>query len=328
MALQKKILALFVILIGGFFYFYSSSSKHSFPLVAITQIIEHPALDEERMILEKSLEKQGVKDKQSVQFLYENAQGSIATSTQIINRFLSKKPKVIVAISTPSAQSAIEACLRHKIPLVFSSVTDPLGAKLVKSLVKRQEDVTGVSDHLDPLLQIKMILTFFPKLKILGALYNPGEANSVKAIEELNHAAQTLGVALVLSGVSKASEISAAVLNLASKKVDAIYAPADNTVVAAMPSVVKIADSQKIPVFAADDGSVKMGALAALCQSRTLMGKKLAEIVGRILKGEKARNIAVSNDTPPQLYINRKTFKQANLQQLPKDLVKGAHWID
>ncbi len=144
--------------------------------VAITAIVEHPALDAVRDGVIKQLEKDGfVKDK-NIKIKYQSAQGNTGTAAQIARQFIGEKPDVIVAIATPSAQAMVAAT--KDIPVVFSAITDPIAAQLVKSAEPSNTNVTGVSDVLELGPQIDLIKKVVPKVKKIGVVYNPGEANS------------------------------------------------------------------------------------------------------------------------------------------------------
>ncbi|MBW8728557.1 MAG: ABC transporter permease, partial [Inquilinus limosus] len=100
--------------------------------VAVTQIVEHPALDAARDGVKKALEEAGYKDGENLVFQWESAHGNPATAAQIAQKFIVENPNVIVPIATPSAQAVVAAT--QDIPVVFTAVTDPAGAQLVKNL--------------------------------------------------------------------------------------------------------------------------------------------------------------------------------------------------
>src|SRR5512145_1203379 len=108
--------------------------------VTITQIDEHPALDACRKGVEDELKAQGIE----VTWSYESAQGNPGTAAQIARKFVGQAPAAIVAISTPSAQTVVAAT--KDIPVIFTAVTDPVGAKLVADPKKPGGNVTGMSD--------------------------------------------------------------------------------------------------------------------------------------------------------------------------------------
>src|SRR5690606_1212110 len=98
-------------------------------------------------------------------------------------KFAGERPDLIVAIATPSAQAAATAA--RGIPIVFSAVTDPVGAKLVKSMEKPGKNITGVTDMLPVARHLELLKKLVPSLKNVGVIYNPGEANSVTLVNLL-----------------------------------------------------------------------------------------------------------------------------------------------
>ena len=145
--------------------------------VDVSQIVEHPALDAARNGLIDGLKAQGYEQGKNLNLEYRTAQGNPAIASQIARQFVGEGPDVLVGIATPSAQ-ALAATTRN-IPIVFTAVTDPVEAKLVKSLDNPSGNVTGLSD-LSPVAQhVELMQEFNPELKSIGVVYNPGEANSV-----------------------------------------------------------------------------------------------------------------------------------------------------
>ena len=112
--------------------------------VAVTAIVEHPALDAARDGVKAALAEAGYKEGENLKFVYESAQGNPGTAAQIARQFVGDAPTVIVPISTPSAQAVVSST--RDIPVVFTAVSDPLGAELVKDMEKPGGNVTGLSD--------------------------------------------------------------------------------------------------------------------------------------------------------------------------------------
>lgn len=145
--------------------------------VALTQIVEHPSLDAARRGILDELAAAGFVAEQNLKIDYQNAQGNPATAAQIARKFVGERPDAIIAIATPSAQAV--AAATRELPIVFCSVSDPLGAKLVGNLDKPGGNVTGTSD-LSPIAeQLDLIRELSPDAQKLGVIYNPGETNSV-----------------------------------------------------------------------------------------------------------------------------------------------------
>jgi putative ABC transport system substrate-binding protein len=270
--------------------------------VATTAIVEHPALDAVRDGVKEVLNENGYTD-ENLKFTYESAQGQPAIAAQIARKMVGDKPDIIVAIATPSAQAAVSAS--KEIPVVFSAVTDPVGAKLVPSLTQPGSNVTGLSDMVNVKQHLSLIKEFVPNVKSIGVPYNPGETNSVSIVTALKAAATEMGITIVESAAPKSSDVMIATKQLVGK-VDAIYCPTDNTIISAFESVVKVGIDSQTPVFAADTGSVDRGAVAAVGYDYFDLGRQTGDIVLRILKGEKPAVIDVKMAKGTSLFVNTK----------------------
>ncbi|MBN9025760.1 MAG: ABC transporter substrate-binding protein, partial [Rhizobiales bacterium] len=221
--------------------------------VDVTAIVEHPALDAVRDGVKDALGEAGFKVGENLTFNYESAQGNPGTAAQIARQFIGNGPDVIVPISTPSAQAVVSAT--RDIPIVFSAVTDPVGAQLVKQLQKPGGNVTGLSDLSPVADHVALIKEIIPSVKTIGVLFNPGETNSVTLVELLKKYGAEQGIAVVESPATRSSEVQNAARAL-SGRVDAIYVPTDNTIVSALESAVAVAVESKLPLFTADTESV------------------------------------------------------------------------
>lgn len=282
------------------------NSEDDVPLVAVTQIIEHRALDQEREGFIKSLESAGLRDQDDFRIIVDMAQGNVATSTQIAQKFVSLHPKVIVAFSTPSAQTAVSVSKRAGVPVVFSAVTDAKSSKIVSSYdAPRPENVTGVVDYIPPHAYISFIQKVFPHARRIGVIFNAGEANSIAIIHDLRTAFDSAGLTYVPATVSKASEVTQAAQSLVGK-VDMLFIPNDNTAVSAISSIVRVGEKNKIPIIAADFGSFAEGVMGVMGYDRDALGQAVGRIVVDILQhNKKASDIPVVTDHEILMYVNR-----------------------
>ena len=313
--LRKIILFIAVATITAFFVQFISPKTHqNIPVIAITQIIEHNTLDVVREGIFMGLKERGFEDGKNVRIVYQNAHGQMTTAAQIVQHFANLKPKVLVALSTQSAQLLQPMAQQQNIPLIFSAVTDPVAAKLLKSVTVATPGITGVSDYMDPLPQINMMKAFLPSLKTLGVLYNPSEINSTLFLYgAFKKAAVTEKIELVFSPLNNTSEVVSATRALLGK-VDAIYFPNDNTAMAAVSSIVSVAHKENIPVFANDKASVERGALAALAYNRIQMGKDTAALIVDALKEGAALTKQTKVGGAIQTIINKKTLEALKLK--------------
>ena len=269
--------------------------------IAVTAIVEHPALDATRDGVKEGLAAVGYVDGDNIDFVYQSAQGQPATAVQIARQFVGDGVTVIVPISTPSAQAA--AAATKDIPIVFTAVTDPLGAQLVTSLEKPGGNVTGLSD-LAPLQDhIDLIKEITPDVMNLGVIYNPGEPNSVSLVKVLKELAGPAGLTIVESPATKSADVQQAARALVGKA-DAMYVPTDNTVVSAFEGVVAVAEENQVPLYAGDTDSVKRGAIATVGFNYHDIGLQTAEVIVRVLNGESPGDIPVINATGTDLFVN------------------------
>ncbi|PTM96362.1 ABC transporter substrate-binding protein [Mycoplana dimorpha] len=288
--------------------------------VAVTAIVEHPALDAVRDGVKETLEAAGYKEGENLKFLYESAQGNPATAAQIARQFAGEGPNVIVPISTPSAQAVVSAT--KDIPVVFTAVSDPLGAQLVKDMDKPGGNVTGLSDMSPVADHLALIKEILPEAKTVGYLYNSGEANSVSLLAVLKAEAEKVGLTVVESAATKSAEVQGAARALVGRA-DAMYIPTDNTIVSALEGAVAVAEEAKLPLFTADTDSVSRGAIAALGFNYKDVGKQTGEIVVRILKGENPGDIPVKVAAGTDLVVNKGAAAKMGVT-LPESVVGRA----
>jgi putative ABC transport system substrate-binding protein len=252
--------------------------------IGVTTIVSHPALEADQKGFAAAIAETGL----TVKYDNQNAQGEMANAQTIAQKFVDDRVDLVHSIATPTSQAAVKVI--KTIPIVYSSVTDPVDAGLVKSMGPDGGNVTGVSDAWPIQRQINLYHQMLPAAKKWGTIYNAGDANSVVNIGKTRGAMNTLGLELLEVTVSNSSEVYTAAQSLVGR-VDAIYITSDNTVVSALGSVTKVANRNMIPFFAGDTASVKQGASAALGFNYFQVGYAAGKKAVRILKGEDPGNI-------------------------------------
>ncbi|EJF85203.1 hypothetical protein MCW_01089 [Cardidatus Bartonella washoeensis 085-0475] len=288
--------------------------------VAITQIMLHPAADQVRKGIEDALAENGYKEGENFELTFLSAQGNISTATQIARKFVGDKPDVIVAISTPSAQTVLAAT--KAIPIVFAAISDPIGAKIVSSLTKPGGNVTGTSDRIDIAQSLKLLQEVKPDLKKLGYLYNASEANSVSTLKVLKDVANEVGIEVVPSSAPKPSDVQAATRALIGK-VDIIFIPADNTVLSVLEGAAKVTQEANIPLFTVDSNSMGRGPFMTQGVNFYDIGVDAGKLVVRILKGEKPGDIDVVQAANNDIRIDMKAAQKAGIV-IPQAVIERA----
>jgi putative ABC transport system substrate-binding protein len=276
--------------------------------VGITQFAPHPSLDAATEGFKKALKDKGIK----VSYDEQNAQADMNNTQTIANNFVGDKVDLIFANATPSATAALNAT--KDIPIIFTSVTDPVGAGLVEAFDKPGKNITGTTDnHPEATKKTISFITDEVKAKNVGVIYNSGEQNSVVQVEEVEKIAKEKGAKLVKVSVSTTAEVKQASESLVGR-VDAIYIPTDNTVVTALDSVIAVANSKKIPLFVGELDSMKKGAVAASGFSYFDLGYQSGIMAADILSGKKkASEIPVELPNSLKLVINKKAAEAQGL---------------
>lgn len=281
-------------------------------VVGATQIVEHPSLDRAYEGFQAALKDAGL----NVEFDYQNAQGDQNNVKTIADNFVADNVDLIFANSTPSAEGALNAT--GDIPIVFTSVTDPVSAKLVEAMDKPGPNITGVTDlHPDSIKEtVNFIDKYFQGGKV-GIVYNAGEANSVSQIEAIREAAEGTSLEISERTVSNSSEVHQAAQTLAGD-IDVFYIFTDNTVVSALESVVSVANEQQIPLVVGEPDSLAKGGFATYGIDYYTIGYRAGEMAAEILTGAKTpADINVEYPPEMQLFINKEAAE-----------IQGVEWND
>ena len=301
---------------------FATSSMAASPVISVNQFVEHPALDAVLKGLQDYLAENGV----SAEFKVHNAQANMGTATQIGQQMIGEKSDLLVAIATPSAQATVQALSKApadlKRPVLFTAVTDPVAAGLVEAIDKPSEFVTGVSDLLPVEKHLEMITTYKPDIKKLAILYNAGEANSKAIVASVKELSSKFGFTVVEATAPKTADVYAAAKSLVGR-CDAVFIPTDNTIVAALESVIKVGTQNKMPIFAADVDSVERGAVAAMGFDYYKHGYQTGAMAKKILDGATPESLPVEFQQELQLQINLKAA-EAMGAPAPEQLVKQA----
>ncbi|GAB7388942.1 ABC transporter substrate-binding protein [Bacillaceae bacterium] len=281
--------------------------------IGITQYVEHPSLDEARKGFLDALKENGYVEGENLQVDVQIAQGDPGNNLTIAQKLVADGNDLILAVSTPSAQAVAKQT--KEIPLLFTAVTDPLGAKLVESIEKPGGNVTGTSDtHPDAIRNtVQTIKEFFPEAKAVGLIYNSGEQNSVADVENAKKAIQEAGLQAVEVTVSNSSEVKQAADSLVGRT-DVLYVLKDNTVVSALESVVQVANDHDIPLFVGEADSVARGGFAAYGLSYYDLGYKTGKMAVEILNGKNPGEIPVGFPDNLELVINEKAAEAQGVQ--------------
>lgn len=253
--------------------------------VGVVQYVDHASLNQIVENLEQELDAKG--QELGVTFNYQdyefNGQGDGTTLNQIASELISDDVDLIVAVATPTAQIMQAAAEGKNIPIVFSAVSDPVGAKLVDSLDAPGSNITGTSDALDTEAIMNLILAQNPDTKKVGLLYSKSEDSSAQPVADAKKILEEKGIEAVEKTGTTQDEISTAADALIAEGVDAVFTPTDNTVMTAELAIYEKFAEAGIPHYAGADSFARNGAFCGYGVDYKALGSQTADMVAKIL---------------------------------------------
>lgn len=290
--------------------------------VGVVQIVQHPALDDANKGFLAALNDRGLSDK--IEIDQQNAQGDQSNLRSIANRFVSGKYALIGAISTPAAQAMANATA--DIPIICTAVTNYETARLMNSEAAPDGNVTGTSDRGPTEKEVALIREIQPDAKAIGIIYNSSEINSVIQARHLQEICEPLGITVKELTVNSINDIQQVAESFAGN-VDAIYVPTDNVVASSIPTLMSVANANKIPVYGAEVGHVENSVLASESISYYDIGYQAGEMAADILEGKKTvKDLPVETAEKSKLYINRQEMELLGIT-IPQSVLDRAEMI-
>ena len=277
--------------------------------VGVTQIVEHPSLDAAYDGFKKALEDAGL----DVEYDENNAQNDQSANTSIAQKLVSSEVDLIFANSTPSAQAVASAT--QDVPIIFTSVTDPVGAELVESLEKPGGNLTGTIDlHPEVIPNTLMFLKEELGAQNIGIVYNSGEQNARVQVDTVNELAKDMGLTIFEATISTSAEVKQATESLVGK-VDSFYIIKDNTVVSALESVIEVAVANQLPMMVGELDSVKRGGLAAYGFEYFDLGYQTGQMAVKVLKeGNEPASLPVQTPQSLTFVVNEETAVKMGIE--------------
>jgi len=293
--------------------------------IGVIQLVEHKSLDIIYNSFKDELKELGYVDGENVKITFQNAQGDMSNITSIVQGFEGDKQDVVVGIATPVAQGAMS--LTKTTPVVFSAVTDPIGAGVLTDMNAPDKGMTGTSDavQIDKIMDLALEIT--PNVKKVGFIYNPGEDNSVTNLGLLEKYVKEKNLELETVSISTSADLQTAAASLF-EKVDMIFVSNDNTVAEAMPILTSEAIKAKKPVYVGADSMVMDGGLATVGIDYTDLGKETAKMVDEILKGKPVNEIPVKAFKDDLfIYVNTDTAKALGIE-IPDSIKNDKKFVE
>ena len=292
-----------------------SSPKY---LIGISQYGQHGSLDNCREGFLQGLEEAGLKEGVDFEVDYRNADFDDTMTTQIGDAFSAEDVDLMVGIATNSAVACFNAAEDKDIPVIFTAITDPVGAHLDSG------NITGTSDALPVAGQLELIRALQPDADTVGIIYTTSEPNSVYSVGIYEDLAADYGFTIDAVGVTSQAEVPQAVDQLIADGVDCLSNLTDNNVVGVLTSILEKTDEAGIPVYGSEVEQVKLGCVAGAGLDYVQLGIQTGKMAAKVLTGE-----ATCEDLPYEtienygLYINSDALSALGIT-VPDDIAQSA----
>ena len=291
------------------------------PIIGICQYGQHGSLDNCREGFLQGLQEAGLVEGTDYTIDYQNASFDDNLAIQIAQAFSAEDAALMVGIATPAATACYAAAEDKDIPVVFTAITDPVGAKLDAG------NITGTSDVLPVEGQLELIRALQPEAKTIGIVYTTSESNSVYSVNVYQEKAADYGFTIEAVGVTAQSEVTQAVDSLIAKGVDCFSNLTDNNVVGVLGSILEKTNEAGIPVYGSEIEQMKLGCVAGAGLDYVQLGIQTGQMAAKILKGE-----ATCQDLPYEiienysLYTNSEAIAKLGLT-LPDEIAQQAEEV-
>lgn len=282
--------------------------------IGISQFVEHPSLDAATKGFKAALEENDV----NVTYDFQNAQADMNNTQTIAQNLVSNNVDLIFGNATQSTQAAVQQVNKSgkEIPVVFTSVSDPVGPDIVQSMDEPGGVATGTTDlHPEAIPNtITFIAEQMDDVENVGFVYNAGEENSVAQIKKAEEAMEGTGLKAVKKSVSTSAEVKQASEAIVGQA-DVFYIITDNTVVSALESVIAVAEENDMPMFVGELDSVKRGGFAAYGFEYYDIGYTAGEKAAEILtEGKAPSEIPVQYPQNLKLLINKQAAENMGIE--------------
>ena len=291
--------------------------------VGLIQLVDNGAFEDMREGFIARLRELGYTEDQLV-IDYKNAQGDTTNLNSICQEMVDSKVDLIAAIATPSAQAIVN--MGSGIPVIFISVSNPVGAGIITDMAKPDKNATGTSNAIPVSEMIGLAEKLTPGIKTYGLIYCTSEINSVTTIKNAKAYFDKNGYKYVEAVVTNSSEVQQAAQSLVGQ-VDAIFVPNDSVIQSAMPQVAEAAREAKIPVYGSSAVMVASGAFATISISDTEIGAISADMAGKCLKGTPIAEIPAVVVSSFTTVINKTTAEAIGVT-LSDEVLKSATLLE
>jgi ABC-type uncharacterized transport system substrate-binding protein len=277
--------------------------------IGILQPASNQVMDDLRQGLFDGLASRGFHDGANLKAEIFNAESDQPTMLMMSQKIVSGDYDLAASISTLCLQALASADQKRHLPMVFCGVSSPVAANVgVKSLgtLNKPDYMTGYGTAQPVEAIFREAVAANPKLKVVGVVWNPAEANSEVCTEQARKICAELGIKLIEAPIEGAKDVREAADALVARGAEAFWTGGDATLINAYAILQQAADKARIPVFSNISGHAQAGALFDWGANYYQVGYETGKLAADILDGRSPSSIPVQNLVPGRLGLNEK----------------------
>jgi ABC-type uncharacterized transport system substrate-binding protein len=276
-----------------------------------------------RELFERELRALGYVEGKNIAIEHRSAEGKLDRLPALADELVRLKVDLLVTSSTPAALAVKNAT--KTIPIVFTSVADPVAAALVDNLARPGGNITGFTEISDVLAgkRLELLKETIPKLSRVAVLWNPRNPGNAQQWKESQLPARALGLQLYSMEVSSADKYESAFKEAVKARSAAIAVAQDALANTNLKRIADLATKNRFPSIYSRGEFAESGGLMSYGPNQAETYRRVAAIVDKILKGTKPADIPVEQPTKFELLINLKTAKALGLTIPPLVLMRA-----
>ena len=277
----------------------------------------------------QGLSETGYVEGQNVAIEYRWAEGHYDRLPALAAELVGRKVDVIVAAGGPPSALAAKSAT-STVPIVFTGVSDPVGAGLVASLARPGGNLTGFSPFQLEMApkRLELLTELVPQVKVIALISNPNDAKAESMIQETQEAARAKEVQLHVLKAGSEGEIDTAFAALLQLQAGALIVGTEPFLISRRQQLVALASRHAVPAIYGAGDFGPAGGLISYAPSLTASFRQLGVYAGKILKGAKPADLPVEQPTRFELVVNLKTAKELGLTVPPSILARADEVIE
>ncbi len=282
--------------------------------IGMLQFDEDPSSDMAREAFINRLEEWGYED-EAVEIDYQNAGGDRKKAESICKTFVEDETDMIVALSSPAAEVAMDFADEDTKVLFVGKKADSAAG----------ENCTGISESVSSKQVIDLALKLDPELRTFGLLYDGTDEGAQEAAAEAEAYCAEKGLKVEETAVSEAAKLPQAAKDLFSKA-DALFTPTGGVVTLSAPEVLEAAKEAQKPWYGDSAALSQAGTLASVCADFEAIGRSGADMAVELMAGKTVEELPGVTVDEALTYVNQSTLEALG-KTLPEDVAEDAYYF-